>query len=624
MTDAALEKTSGRPAEDFARATDLFSRVRQVAAHESSASSFVGEAFRMIARELRAPFALLRARVAGRSLEDYWHTGATDPAFWRTTVERTLDESIARASAVARLYRAKDGDATVSLIACPLPEASGEVNGAIALVLECRDEKQAHELLSLVRGVTAMMPALAASITREATREQQATTAGGGVVQALAAASGAKSRVALAMSITNQLRAKIGCEQVILADVRRNRPRLVSISGFAEVPERAPGVTVALDAMCEALDAKRPVCWNGADQANRYALHQKWSNEVDGAAVATIPLMSGDTVSALLAIRHAPGRRFTEEDLKKIADAALPYASALQLVHRATRTAKQHFAESLSHAMTNAFRPRSLPRTLAWLAGIAACVWFMFGTVQDTATVRCRLASAGASHLAMPFEGALVSAPVVAGDAVKAGQVLATIDTSDLEIERTRLDAAIARARIEADAARGAGKTSEAALIDARAAVDEASLEGIRRKLARSTIVAPADGVVLSGDLRSRVGSTLPAGETLFQFAPTGALRVEIAIPDRDVHRMQSGARGTFASLAKPDVRIPITIERIRAGAELRDGENVFVAEAELEADAPWLRSGSEGFARIETGTAAPWQAWLRRAIDFVRIKLWV
>jgi biotin carboxyl carrier protein len=624
MSDAALERTSGRPAEDFARATDLFSRVRQIAAREASASSFVGEAFRTIAQELHAPFALIRARVAGRSIEDYWHTGPTDPGFWRATVERTLDESIARACAVARLYRAKDGDATVSLIACPLPEASGEVNGALAFVLECRDEKQAHELLSLVRGVTAMMPALAASITREAARDQQSTSAGGGVVQALAAANGAKSRMALAMSITNQLRSKIGCEQVILAEVRRNRPRLVSISGFAEVPERAPGVTVALDAMCEALDARRPVCWNGPDQANRYALHQKWSNDVDGAAVATIPLMSGDAVTALLAIRHAPGRRFSDEDLKKIADAALPYASALQLVHRATRTARQHLVEAVSQGVTTAFRPRSLPRTFAWLAGLAACAWFAFGTVQDTATVRCRVASAGANHLAMPFEGSLVSAPVVAGDTVKAGQVLAMIDTSDLEIERARLEASVAKARIEADAARGAGKTSDAALIDARAAVDEASLEGVRRKLERSTIVAPADGVVLSGDLRSRVGATLPAGETLFEFAPSGALRVEIAIPDRDVHRMQAGAHGTFASLAKPDVRIPIVIDRIRGGAELRDGENVFVAEAELDADAPWLRSGAEGFARIDTGTAPPWRAWLRRAIDFVRIKLWV
>ena len=170
-------------------------------------------------------------------------------------------------------------------------------------------------------------------------------------------------------------------------------------------------------------------------------------------------------------------------------------------------------------------------------------------------------------------------------------------------------------------------------LIDARAGVDRAAAAAVERRVAAATIRAPADGTLIGGDARRLIGAALPLGQPLFEFAPSvasaGSWRLELAVTDRDAARVQVGARGEFVPLARPDLRIPIVVERIRPTSEIREGENVFVAEAALPTDglpegAAWLRPGAEALAKLDTGVAAPWRASLRRLIDAVRVRLWL
>ncbi|MDZ4828924.1 MAG: HlyD family efflux transporter periplasmic adaptor subunit [Phycisphaerae bacterium] len=624
MNVTSTEPKTGRPAEDFCRATDLFAKLRTLAAEQTSSGEFVGAAFRVLARECNAVYALLRARVGTRALDDYWHSGPTDPSFWKATVQSALDASIARAAPSAKFYRARLGTGSVVLIAAPMPDASGDVNGAIGLVVECDDEFAAHEFLAQVRSFAAAMPVLASSIARDAAREGQAASAGGASVSAFAAGASAKSRTALSISLTNQLRTKIGCEQVILATVRGRRLKLMSISGFAEVAERSPGVAVALTAMSEALDLGRTVTWSPSDHANDYALHRKWSVAVEGAAVATIPLKNGDRVTVVLGLRQVTGRRFSEEDLKKIGESAQPFAAALDLVHRATRSVPEHAGDSSVRILRAAFRSKNLVRTLCAVSAIVGLSWFVFGTIVDQTTLRCRLTAASSMHLSTPFDATLLEAPHAAGDRVQSGEVIARFDTTELELERSRLLAAIEKARIESDIARARGRESDAMLVDARAGVDRAALQSVDHKIAAAVVRAPTDGVLLAGDLRRVIGSAVPTGQMLYEFAEDGALRLELSIPDRDVTRVLAGADGEFVSVGRPDFHVPIVITRVRPSSELRDGQNVFIAEATFDAPEPWMRNGVEGFARIKTGDAPVWRAYLRRAIDFVRMRLWL
>jgi len=49
----------------------------------------------------------------------------------------------------------------------------------------------------------------------------------------------------------------------------------------------------------------------------------------------------------------------------------------------------------------------------------------------------------------------------------------------------------------------------------------------------------------------------------------------------------------------------------------------VFLAKAELNADAQWLKSGMQGFARVKTVSKPVWWVSLHRVIDYARINFW-
>ena len=52
----------------------------------------------------------------------------------------------------------------------------------------------------------------------------------------------------------------------------------------------------------------------------------------------------------------------------------------------------------------------------------------------------------------------------------------------------------------------------------------EAQLALAEEKLARATLVAPFDGIVVSGDLSQQLGTPVEQGKLLFEIAPLEAL----------------------------------------------------------------------------------------------------
>ena len=61
----------------------------------------------------------------------------------------------------------------------------------------------------------------------------------------------------------------------------------------------------------------------------------------------------------------------------------------------------------------------------------------------------------------------------------------------------------------------------------------EAQLALVEDRLARATLVAPFDGVVVSGDLSQRLGSPVQLGDALFEVAPLDAYRVVLQVDER-------------------------------------------------------------------------------------------
>jgi cobalt-zinc-cadmium efflux system membrane fusion protein len=169
-----------------------------------------------------------------------------------------------------------------------------------------------------------------------------------------------------------------------------------------------------------------------------------------------------------------------------------------------------------------------------------------------------------------------VSAVLVrAGEVVKAGAALLTIDSADAAAARATLDQAASRLasaehlfrRQVEMVAKGVGLESERQEAEAR--LKEARSEHERARHAagligagqgnRFTVRAPADGVVMA--IRVSVGATVaPGGEALLELGDPNRLQVVGQVPEGDLRRIAIGQEA--------EVELPALATRVAARVE--------------------------------------------------------
>jgi multidrug resistance efflux pump len=69
----------------------------------------------------------------------------------------------------------------------------------------------------------------------------------------------------------------------------------------------------------------------------------------------------------------------------------------------------------------------------------------------------------------------------------------------------------------------------------------QAQIREVRERIARMTITAPSNGVVLTEQLERLAGSYVREGETLMEVGEVGEWRVTMLVPDRDVQKIKLG-----------------------------------------------------------------------------------
>jgi multidrug resistance efflux pump len=71
----------------------------------------------------------------------------------------------------------------------------------------------------------------------------------------------------------------------------------------------------------------------------------------------------------------------------------------------------------------------------------------------------------------------------------------------------------------------------------------DAQMGEVRERIARATIRAPSDGVVLTDRLERLLGSYVQEGQTLMEVGEQGEWRVTMLVPERDVNKISLGDR---------------------------------------------------------------------------------
>ena len=155
--------------------------------------------------------------------------------------------------------------------------------------------------------------------------------------------------------------------------------------------------------------------------------------------------------------------------------------------------------------------------------------------------------------------GRVAAIYVEAGDHVKRGQVLARLNVSILEPQVANLEAALEQARAEAELAEaeyrraqavGASgalsaeetqrRKSAAVTAGAKVKVAAAQLAESQARLARASVRAPADGIILTRNVE--VGQTAtPGGEALFRLSENGEVELRGQVAEQDLPLLKVG-----------------------------------------------------------------------------------
>lgn len=235
--------------------------------------------------------------------------------------------------------------------------------------------------------------------------------------------------------------------------------------------------------------------------------------------------------------------------------------------------------------------------------------------------IACKTVCEPASRrfIAAPFDARLLKAHVVTGQQVIEGQLLATLDGSEIRSELAARKTKLAQAEQRHLAALSVGDHSKAEFERLEVEHLLREIEVFETRKANLEIRSPIAGSVVTGNLERAEGVPLTIGENLFEIASLERLIAEIAIPEDEITHVQRTMAVTVDLDATPGKAMQSTIKSIHLRNEIRDNASVFIAEAELSNPDLILRPGMNGIARINTGHRTLGWVWLHRPYNALR-----
>lgn len=515
-----------------------------------------------------------------------------------------------------------DGGAPGIHVAYPFLADADHPAGAVVLQFAVRPEDQVRKALRELHWGVGWLEAqtMRDRIGRERARVEKAAAA-----LDLVAICNEHERVeAAAMAVANEMAVRLGASRVAVGLASAAGARLVALSHTAWFKRRTTMVRAVEAAMDEAMDQRATVRLPAPEseavriQVAHEALRGAWGG--DG-SFSTFPLMTDRGPAGAIVVLH---EAVPSDAAVRLGEAV---AALLGPILDGKRRARRLVSGRIADGARDALGAVVGPRHLGWKLGAAAAAAAVAAAVVTPADFRvsAKAVLEGQVQRAVPapFEGFIATAPMHAGDTVRAGDVLATLDDKDLQLERVRWESERERLVLKVREAMAKRDPASGAQLDAQLRQTDAQMQLTAEKLARTRVVAPVDGLVVSGDLSQSIGAPVETGKVLFEVAPLDGYRVIVRLDERDIRYVTAGQHGRVLLHGLTGGAVPFTVRRVTSVAETDGGRNTFRVEGALEGGAENLRPGMEGVGKIEVSERSVAWVWTRGLVDWARMLLW-
>ncbi|MFM7070550.1 MAG: efflux RND transporter periplasmic adaptor subunit, partial [Planctomycetota bacterium] len=421
-------------------------------------------------------------------------------------------------------------------------------------------------------------------------------------------------------ALCEALREHFGCDRVLIGTRANDQSpcRLAAISQVARFDRRGESIRLMEAAMNEALLRGGMAVWPARDETDRHALlaHKSLANSEHAAAVLSVPLQSGAAsgkahgVVTLTFAGRIERQSQTSELIASsnperpnapISDAARLLAVAAPSLAIALESVRHREGGIVSRTWKTFQRSLTGWRNVA-LAGAALIgVCAMSVPWPYRVPCECRVEPAVRRFVVAPYDGVLERVFAKPGDIVEEGQLLARLEDRALRLERPTIEAELHQAAKKRDVALAKNDSSARQIAELEIRQFASKLRLLDDRAEHLELLSPVKGVIASGDLERAEGATLEEGQSLFEVVLLDRMIVEIAVPDDEVSHVRPGQSVDIRLDAYPGRAWAAPLERIQPRAEIREEENVFVAEIELENVDERLRPGMKGRAKVAT-----------------------
>lgn len=570
---------------------------------------------------------LTRAVMVGQSANDDCLEAC---AVWPQDLQEVPDELLLAArsaaekgTAVVRATNAKTASGQpVSVFAAPLRGVDG-ARGAAAVEVEGEAARQHQVVLQLLGWGGEWYELLQSDVSLGGAGQAGSQLAV--LIELLVGTLEHERFGAAATTAVTEIAGQLRCDRVSLGLLKGRSVEIHAVSNNAVVETRANLMRDVAAAMEEAIDQDASVVFPALESdAPLVSFAQEVLSERTGeSSVCSTPLYSGGRCVGALTLERSITRPFDRRTVLLCESLGALLGPICSLKYKQDRFIGWQVLEAFTDFVRRLIGPKHYRLKLAGLS--IALATTVLATVDGEYRIRAdaSLEPLQKRVMAASQAGFLDSVHARAGDEVAAGQVVATLDARELELEALKLRSELERFSKEQRTALARRERSSAAIAVAQMQQVEARLALVEEQLGRTQIKAPFEGILVSGDLSQSLGAPVEVGQTLFEIAPLEAYRVQIEVDERDVGELRQGQTGQLALAGLPDRLLDFEVERVLPVANAAEGASRFRVEAQLSDTPAVLRPGMQGVAKIAVGERRLAWIWAHRFINWARLRIW-
>ncbi len=506
------------------------------------------------------------------------------------------------------------GGQNFHVIAYPLVSEEKAL-GVIAVEVEAQSDVQHKEVMSLLR---------AGSVFFEMLLEQQHDKSRERLTRILELVSLTLDQPhfqSAATSLATRLANELSCSRVSIGFMRGRFVTVRALSHSAKQAVKTSLLRSISAAMEEAIDQDTTLVYPGKDHIN--IAHRKLTEQNQVTSACTIPLVNDRKITGAITFERNNRIPFDADTVELYTHVANLIGPILELKRSNDTWPIVRMLVSAGDLMKKLFGPRHTTLKAGALSLLLLTIYMTLAIVPYRVTAQASLEGSVQRAVVAPIDGFILDSDVRAGDIVKAGQLMGTLDDHELKLEQQKLSSEKARHVREYRSAMAGHERAQSTILDARISQADARLQLVNKQLERMQIESPLSGVVVTGDLSQSLGSPVSRGDVLFEVAPLEDYRLVLSVDERDMPDIALAQQGQLKLSGLPGDALAFSVSRITPVSESGDSANYYRVEAQLDNPPALLRPGMQGVGKVEIGERRLLWIWTHRMTDWLKLKVW-